>query len=87
MVRFLLTLFLIIGINYLMGSFRRRIFSRPAGGPARTEQAADSGDELVQDPNCLTYLSKKNALTARTAGATHHFCSPECADAFEKKRA
>ena len=84
MVRFLLTLFLIIGINYLMGSFRRRIFSRPAGGPARTERRADPGDELVLDPHCLTYLAKKNALTVRAAGATRHFCSPECARAFEK---
>lgn len=86
MARFLLVLFLIIGINYLMGSFRRRIFSRPAGGPARTEPRADPGDELVQDPVCLTYLSKENALAVRTAGATRHFCSPECADAFKKKR-
>lgn len=84
MARFLLILFLIIGINYLMGRFRRRIFSRPVKESAR--KAAGPGDELVQDPTCLTYLSKKSALTARSGGTTHYFCSPECAGAFEKKR-
>lgn len=83
MVRFLIIFLLIVGVNYLMGSFRRRIFHRPTEESA---PGAGPGDELVQDPTCLTYLSRRNALSVRTGGAIHYFCSPECADAFEKKR-
>lgn len=86
MPRFLFMLVLIVGINYLLGGFRRRIFSRPARGPERTGSGADSGDELVQDPTCLTYLSKKGALQAGKDGVTHYFCSPECVKAFQKRR-
>ncbi len=82
MSRFLLMLILIVGINYLSGGFRRRIFSRPAGGTERTA----SGDELVQDPACLTYLPRRGALQTGRDGVTHYFCSPECVNAFQKSR-
>ena len=86
MSRFLFMLILIVGINYLSGGFRRRIFSRPAGGSERTASRSDSGDELVQDPACLTYLPRRGALQTGRDGVTHYFCSPECVNAFQKNR-
>lgn len=71
-------------ITFFLGRFMGRFwYRRPA---ARSEQT-DSADELVQDPNCLTYLSRKTALTVRSGGSTRYFCGSECAAAFEKKQA
>jgi YHS domain-containing protein len=86
MSRFLFMLVLIVGINYLLGGFRRRIFYPPARGAERSGPGTDSGDELVQDPVCMTYLSRKGALQAGREGVTHYFCSPECVKAFQKSR-
>lgn len=84
MTRLLFTLLLITLSTFLLGRFLGRfLYRRPAGSAERV----DSGDPLVQDPNCLTYLSKKRALEAKQGGVTHYFCGPACAEAFEKKKA
>ena len=84
MPRLLLIFLLITVITFLLGRFSTRFWLRRASSKSKP---AGAGDALVQDPNCLTYLSKKNALETRSGGATHYFCSPGCAEAFEKKRA
>ena len=43
------------------------------------------GDEMVQDPECLTYVLKDRAVTRRIRGALTHFCSEACAERFEDK--
>jgi len=82
--RLLFVLVLIAIFIYVTTRFYLKISS---GRPGRSIPPTDPGDALVQDPNCLTYLSKKAALEVRSGGATHYFCSPTCAEAFEKKRA
>ena len=54
-------------------------------GPARAAAAPRAiRDELVKDPVCETYVPRRTAI-ARTAGsATHYFCSPVCAEKFER---
>ena len=41
-------------------------------------------DEMVQDPQCKTYVPKREAVKRTIAGETHFFCSGACADKFEK---
>lgn len=83
MTRLLFTILLITLLTFLLGRFLGRfLYRRPAGSAERV----DAGDALVQDPNCLTYLSRKVALEAKQ-GVTHYFCGPACAEAFEKKKA
>ncbi len=41
-------------------------------------------DEMVQDPQCKTYIPKREAVKKTIRGETQFFCSPECADKFEK---
>ena len=84
MSRFLFILLLIAVCAYFLSVlFERASFRRPAG----RSKDAGAGRDLVQDPNCLTYLSKEDALEAARDGVTHYFCSAECAEAFEKHRA
>jgi YHS domain-containing protein len=84
MPRLLLILLLIAVCVYFWSVFLRRVFShRSSQGP----KTADPGVDLVRDPNCLTLVPQKDALKITRSGATHYFCGPECAEAFEKKRA
>jgi uncharacterized protein len=41
-------------------------------------------DEMVQDPQCETYVPKREAVKRTIAGKTHFFCSGACADKFQK---
>ena len=83
MPRLLFILLLIAVCAYFGRVFLRRVFSRRSEqGPER----ADPGVDLVLDPNCLTLITKEDALKTSKDGVTHYFCGPECAAAFEKKR-
>jgi len=44
-------------------------------------------EELVQDPNCQTYIPMSMAVKKRVAGRDYYFCSKECIRKFldEKK--
>jgi len=42
------------------------------------------GREMVQDPQCRTYIVKDRSVTRRINGTPVHFCSNTCADAYEK---
>lgn len=82
MFRLLFILFLVSIFVYVTSRFFLKVSSRPTG----SAKPAGPGDELVQDPNCLTYLSRKAALEVRRGGVTHYFCGRECAETFEKKQ-
>jgi YHS domain-containing protein len=45
-------------------------------------------DEMVQDPQCKTYVPKRDARRKVINGAEHYFCSRECEEKFlvESKR-
>ena len=43
-------------------------------------------DEMVQDPQCGTYLPRQEAVRRRIAGEDHYFCSEKCAKEYEKAR-
>ncbi len=83
MLRTLFTFFIITAFTFLLGRYSGRFFSRMTAKSKR----AEPGAELVQDPICGTYLSKKTAPETRSDGKTHYFCGSECAEAFEKRKA
>ena len=82
MPRLLITLLIITALTFLLGRFSGKLFSRLTAKSKR----ADPGADLVQDPICGTYLSKKTAPETRKDGTTHYFCGRECAEAFEKRK-
>ena len=53
------------------------------GGEQRTPRIP--GEEMVQDPQCRTYVVKGRALARRIGGRTTYFCSAGCADAYERE--
>ena len=68
---FVLLVFLVILlINYIVFGGRKRRTSQQ--GPS------GSGEEMVLDPQCQSYIPKTDALQRNG----HYFCSEECASAF-----
>jgi hypothetical protein len=43
------------------------------------------GDEMVQDPECHTYILKDRAVTRRINNRLCSFCSEACAKQYEEK--
>ena len=39
-------------------------------------------DEMVQDPQCKTYVPKRDARRKVIDGVEHYFCSRECEEKF-----
>jgi len=39
-------------------------------------------DEMVQDPQCKTYIPRRQAIEKTIDGKTYHFCSDACASKF-----
>jgi YHS domain-containing protein len=42
-------------------------------------------EELVQDPNCQTYIPKRSAVKKKIAGNVLYFCKKECLKNYLKK--
>lgn len=61
-----------------------RIFLRALPGQKSSPPPAKSpkGEEMVQDPQCGTYLPRSDALEMTIRGERHYFCSTACRDAF-----
>lgn len=60
----------------------RSAMSAYHGGEPRTPRIP--GEEMVQDPQCHTYVVKGRAVTRRIRGRAAYFCSAGCADAYER---
>ena len=81
--RQLIFLALMLALGYLVTRLfpKRRIPRAPdARGPSTVVQ------ELVQDPYCLTYLPRSQAIRRKIRGSEYCFCSSECLDKFLASR-
>ena len=82
MIRALLLLILIVVVFKALKIVFRAAFSSYTAGEKRPPRIP--GEEMVQDPQCLTYVVKDRALIRRIGGRKEHFCSAACADAYER---
>jgi YHS domain-containing protein len=49
------------------------------------EDPAQTAD-MSQDPNCGTYVPKKQSITKLVQGKEYFFCSKKCADEYSSKK-
>ena len=54
-------------------------------GPALRDERGEVIDDMVQDPECGTYVPRGEAVRRRIRGQDHYFCSTACADRYEEK--
>ena len=78
MVRFIL----IALIAYVAYRIARKVFRSIE--PPRHGTGGGIIDEMVQDPQCGTYVPKREARRKVIDGTERHFCSKECEDKFLK---
>ncbi len=77
----LLALALLLYVGYrIVTMFQRR---KPQDVKAYRTDDTPTGEDLVQDPFCKTYIPKSQAYPKEINGRMHYFCSSEC---FEKYR-
>ncbi len=82
MIRSLLIFFFILIIYYAVKTVIRSAFTAyHEEEPPRTRF---KGNELVQDPQCRTYVIKERAVTRRIRGKLCSFCSEACARQYEE---
>ncbi|MDH3454088.1 MAG: transcriptional regulator [Desulfuromonadales bacterium] len=53
--------------------------------PAPPAEKTSRGEEMIQDPECGTYVPRNDAVTAQHKGTTHYFCSTDCRDKYQKR--
>ncbi len=48
-------------------------------------EKTSSGEEMLLDPECGTYVPRNDAIKAQIKGTTHYFCSAECRDNYQER--
>ena len=71
-------------LAYFVFRFVQKV--RLSGGRNSKNAGLGPVDEMVQDPNCLTYIPKGSAIRKSVEGETHFFCSQKCIDEFRRKK-
>ena len=78
MARLIIILALVAGFIMLY----RSLFG---GASPRWDDPTETAD-MVQDPNCGTYVPKRQSVTKSIQGKEHFFCSKKCADEYSPKK-
>lgn len=69
-----------IGFKFLKGLFAPKETNYQQMSGQRAQSA--SGEDLVEDPYCHTYIPLSNALSTSMQGKAVYFCSKKCLEAF-----
>jgi YHS domain-containing protein len=79
---------LVIGfiVIYLLFKLFRKGFPQMGGkaGPAEIRTAV-SGEDLVEDPVCHTYVPIGDTCRTQIDGKTVYFCSPKCLEQYKSE--
>ncbi len=77
---------LLLALLFFLGySFFQAIFPTGSRGNKYKSNRSNHGEQMVQDPQCGTYLPLSEALSANIHGQQHYFCSRKCRTQFKKK--
>lgn len=77
-----LLLWLIVGfLAYTVFQAIKQTLLKPPGPPP---EKTTRGEEMVQDPECKTFVPRGDAVKAQHKGKTRYFCSNECRDKYLK---
>ena len=78
---------IVIGIVLILAYLLLKRFLFPPGriGDRRRDARKIPGEDLVEDPNCHTYVPVSEAFRVQMGGKTLYFCSEECYRKFRDK--
>ncbi len=72
----MLRLLLFIIFTFLLYSILNLLIS-PRSSSKKKDRIVEP-EELVQDPFCQTYISKRMAVRKKVAGKVYYFCNQDC---------
>jgi YHS domain-containing protein len=70
-----------VGYSMIQGMIRPK---EPRGGKMPRNRSRD-GEEMVEDPQCGTFLPVSDSVSATIDGQIRHFCSKKCLKEYKKK--
>ena len=77
---------LLLALLFFLGySFLQALLPTRNKRDKRDKNRSERGEQMVQDPECGTYLPLSEALGATIRGQQHYFCSRKCRSQFKKK--
>jgi YHS domain-containing protein len=82
LIRFLIFFILIYVIYKIIRTIRQEKPFAVENKHSKTTVA--SGEDLVEDPCCHTYIPISQAHRKEIAGKEHYFCSKECSEKYVK---
>jgi uncharacterized protein len=83
---FLLIILVVVVYQAAKTVVRSALSAYEQGGGTGRRRRSLAGEEMVQDPQCRTYVVKNRAVARRIDGTTAYFCSEACADAYTRGR-
>ncbi|NIP49908.1 MAG: hypothetical protein GWO30_07965 [Gammaproteobacteria bacterium] len=76
-------IWLILGfLAYTLFQIVKQALLKPPAPPA---EKTTRGEDMVQDPECETFIPKNDAIKSLVNGKSIYFCSTECRDKYKKK--
>lgn len=78
-------LMVVIVLIYLFYKLVRTL-KRPVGNPKPRVPPSPTGEDLVEDPLCHTYVPVTHARQAQIDGKTVYFCSEKCLEQYKKQQ-
>lgn len=76
-------LILILAILYIAYRMGRYIFQLSDEGIQKNRREI-TGEDLVKDPQCGTYVPKSSSIKATIGGEDHFFCSEDCRNKYRE---
>jgi len=76
----MLILLCFVGYSMIQGIIRPK---EKRGGKMPRNRSRD-GEQMVEDPQCGTFIPVGDAVSANINGQQHHFCSKKCLKEYKK---
>jgi len=78
---------LLLALLFFLGySFIQALFPTQRKGQNSKGSKSNQGEQMVQDPQCGTYLPLSEAQSTNIRGQQHYFCSRKCRTEFKNKK-
>lgn len=84
----MIKLLLLVLLGFVLYAFflslvRPSTIGKPASKP---ENKQLSGETMVEDPVCGTFIPVNDAVKGRIQGQDHYFCSQDCLEEFNRQQ-